>query len=118
MAVRGIELFNQGEYWHAHEALETAWLEERGEVRDLYRGILQAGVFYLHVTRANYRGAIKVYGRSRRWLDPFPDRCRGIDVGRLRADIELVISETRRLGPEGLEHFDHSLLRPVRYSLP
>jgi predicted metal-dependent hydrolase len=115
MAFKGIELFNSGDYWHAHEALEEAWLEEAGEVRNLYRGILQAGVFYLHVTRSNYRGAVKVYQRSRRWLDPFPDRCRGVDIGRLRADIEVVISETRRLGSQGLQEFDLSLLKPIQF---
>ena len=118
MAIKGFELFNAGRYWHAHEALEEAWLEEAGEVRNLYRGILQAGVVYLHVTRSNYRGVVKVYQRSTRWLDPFPDRCRGVDVGRLKSDLERVFSETRRLGPEGLDRFNLDLLKPLIYRNP
>jgi uncharacterized protein len=43
LALRGLELFNQGEYFEAHEALELAWREETGPVRELYRGILQIG---------------------------------------------------------------------------
>ncbi|HRQ33635.1 MAG TPA: DUF309 domain-containing protein, partial [Anaerolineales bacterium] len=53
-AIEGLRLFNNGKYFEAHEALETAWLEERGKIRDLYRGILQVGVAYLHITRGNY----------------------------------------------------------------
>ena len=113
MAVRGFQLFNQGEYWKAHEALEEAWLAEPGQIRHLYRGILQVGVTYYHITRQNYAGALKVYHRSQRWLKPFPDICRGIDVGRLRHDLELVMVEVLRLGPAGIGSFDHALLHPV-----
>ena len=44
-AVYGMELFNQGRYFEAHEALEAAWRDESGPVRDLYRGILQVHLY-------------------------------------------------------------------------
>lgn len=114
MARKGLDLFDARHYWHAHEALEEAWLAEPGPARNLYRGVLQAGVVYLHAQRGNYRGVIKVYRRCRRWLDPFPDHCRGIDVGQLRADLEAVYSETLRLGPDHMDKLDPSLLKPIR----
>ena len=80
MASYGLELFNRGEYFEAHEELEMAWRDETGPVRELYRGILQIAVAYLHIQRGNYRGAVKMFFRSRTWLDPFPDTCRGIDL--------------------------------------
>jgi len=115
-AVEGLELFNRGQYWRAHEALEAAWREETGPVRELYRGILQVAVVYLHVTRRNYAGATKVYKRCLRWLDPWPDTCRGVAVGRLRQDLEMVIQKVNELGPENLKSFDLSLLKPVSYA--
>jgi predicted metal-dependent hydrolase len=115
MAELGFVLFNKGEYWKAHEALEEAWKSEPGEIRHLYRGILQVGVAYLHVTRRNYAGAMKLYRRSQRWLSPFPDRCRGIEVGQLKADFEAVIAEVRRLGPDHLDAFDPGLLKPIHW---
>jgi uncharacterized protein len=114
-AVEGLRLLNAGHYFESHEALELAWLEEKGAVRELYRGILQAAVVYLHVTRANYAGAIKVYGRSQKWLTQWPNNCRGIQVGKLRHDLDAVIAEVRSLGPERLSAFDRSLLKPVEY---
>ncbi len=113
MAIRGLELFNACQYWHAHEALEEAWRDEPSQVRHLYRAILQVGVAYLHIERGNYVGAMKLYRRSHRWLDPFPGRCRGVDLARLRADFETVIAEVCRLGPERMGDFDLSLLKPV-----
>jgi len=112
-AMEGIRLFNARHYFEAHEALELAWREERGAVRDLYRGILQAAVVYLHVTRGNYAGAIKVYGRSQKWLNPWPDICRGLHVGLLRKDLDHVIIEVKRLGPDQINTFDYSLFKPI-----
>jgi predicted metal-dependent hydrolase len=112
-ARHGMMLFNEGRFFEAHEELETAWKEERTEVRRLYQGILEAGVTYLHIRRGNCQGALKVYGRSMRWLKRWPDRCRGIDVGHLRTDLEAAIAEVRRLGPDRMAEFDPSLYKPV-----
>ena len=114
-AADGLRLFNAGEYFEAHEALEDAWKEERGNVRELYRGILQIAVVYLHVTRRNYNGAVKVYGRSQRWLKDWPDICRGIHVENLRRNADEVLSEVKRLGVEKISEFDNSLLKPVKW---
>ncbi len=114
-AREGIELMNAGHYFEAHEELETAWRAETGPIRELYRGILQAAVVYLHVTRRNYAGAVKVYGRSQRWLTRWPQRCRGVDVAGLRRDLDAVMAEVRRLGRDHLDEFEASLFKPVSY---
>ncbi len=114
-AVEGLRLFNNGKYFEAHEALETAWLEERGKIRDLYRGILQVGVAYLHITRGNYNGAIKVYGRSLKWLRDWSPICRGIYVEELRRNAETALDEVARLGKERIKEFDLTLLKPIRW---
>ncbi len=115
-AIQGLELFNLGRYFEAHEALEAAWREEFGPVRDLYRGILQIGVVYLHISRHNYTGAIKVYHRCQKWLDPWPDTCKGISVGQLKKELEVAITALRALGQARIAEFDLSLLKPVHYS--
>jgi predicted metal-dependent hydrolase len=114
-AAQGLRLFNAGEYFEAHEALEDAWNAEKGKVRDLYRGILQIAVVYLHITRRNYNGAIKVYERSQKWLKDWPEVCRGIQVGKLRRDAETVIREVQRIGREKIAEFDPSLLQSVEW---
>ena len=114
-AAEGLRLFNAGQYFEAHEALEDAWNEDQSKVRDLYRGILQIAVVYLHITRRNYNGAVKVYARSQRWVRDWPDVCRGIHVEELRRNAEAAINEVRRLGLERISEFDNSFLKPVRW---
>lgn len=116
-AIEGLRLFNASEYFEAHEALELAWRQERGPIRELYRGILQVGVAYYHILRNNYRGACKMLQRCRPWLAPFPDRCRGINVEKLRRDSQAVEAELVRLGAERLSSLNRALLRPVEFTL-
>jgi len=109
----GLHLMNRGEYFEAHEAIETAWRAEPGPVRDLYRGVLQIAVAYLHITRGNYDGALKLQQRSHKWLAAWPDECQGIDLKTLRRDFAAALAEVKRLGPAHLHEFDLSLLKPV-----
>lgn len=115
-AIEGMKLFNTHKFFEAHEELEDAWREEKGEVRNLYRGILQVAVVYLHITRGNYDGAVKVYERCIKWLKPWPNICKGIQVEKLRNDLENVIKEVRGLGRENINGFDISLFKNVEWN--
>lgn len=114
----GLDLFNRGEYFEAHELLELAWRAEAGPIRELYRGILQIGVAYYHILRGNYSGAVKLFQRSRAWLDPFPDTCRGIDLAGFRRDYHKIEETLRRLGPERIASFDRGLMKQIHYTQP
>ena len=113
-ALHGIELFNQGHYFEAHEALENAWRAEPGPIRSLYQGILQAAVCYLHITRNNHEGAVKMYGRCMKLLEPLPAICQGVNVEALRQDLKQVIAEVERLGDGNLAQFNRQLFRKVQ----
>lgn len=116
IVLRGFDLFDQREFFDAHEVLEEAWRDETGPIRELYRGILQIAVAYLHIQRGNYPGAWKMFQRANRWLDPFPDHCRGVDLAQFRQDYRLVEESLRRLGPERIDLFDAGLFKviPIR----
>ncbi len=111
---KGIALFNQGAYFEAHEELELAWGAENGPMREVYRGILQVAVAYLHITRQNYRGALKMFLRLRQWLDPLPDECLGVNVAQLRGEAQAAQDALEVLGPDRLDEFDLALLKPVQ----
>jgi hypothetical protein len=56
------DLFNRGEYWLAHEALETLWrsiIKESAEAR-VWQGLIQAAAALLHRQRGNRHGIVKV----------------------------------------------------------
>ena len=114
-AKEGLHLFNTREYFEAHEALEDAWNAEEGTAKNLYRGILQTAVVYLHITRENYQGAVKVYERSKKWFAGIPSACKGIHVRELRENAETVMKEVQRLGEEKISEFDLGLMKPVNW---
>lgn len=116
-ALRGLTLFARGDYWHAHEALESAWRADPGPLRALYQGLLQTAVTWLHVQRGNHAGAVKVAARARRHLDPLPEVTAGVHIGRLREDLRAVQAELERVGPQGMAAFDLSLLRPPHWKM-
>ncbi|MEO1163647.1 MAG: DUF309 domain-containing protein [Chloroflexota bacterium] len=116
LAQEGVRQFNAGEYYAQHDAFEAQWVDTETPVRDLYRAVLQVGVAYFQIERANYRGALKMLQRSVQWLVILPDTCQGIDVKQLREDSFRVRAELERLGEEGIKNFDKSLLKGVTYT--
>ena len=114
-AREGLRLFNAGEYFEAHEALENAWNTEKGDAKNLYQGILQIAVTYVHITRGNYSGALKVYKRSQKWLNGLPDICKGVHIRQLQNDAEAVMREVQRHGAERISEFDTVLFKPVKW---
>jgi len=117
LAKIGIEAFNRGEYFEAHEHLEDVWKEDPALGRSFYRALIQIAVAYLQIERSNYRGAYKMLLRSRQWFHGLPEVCRGVDVRSLKNDSESVYHELMRLGPEGIADYDISSLSPVRFIL-
>jgi predicted metal-dependent hydrolase len=115
LALRGLRLFNAGDYFEAHEELEHAWNQETGPARELYRAILQVAVAYLQITRQNYAGALKMFLRAHQWIDPLPEVCRGVQVGKLRRQALRVRQTLEELGEGRIGEFDLSLLLPVEW---
>ena len=62
---RARTLFNSGDYWAAHEALETVW---RSILRDdealVWQGLIQAAAALLHRERGNQHGVTVVGGAA------------------------------------------------------
>jgi hypothetical protein len=115
LARKGLEEFNRGEYFKAHDSLELAWMDDQTAGRELYQALLQIAVAYYHIERGNFNGAAKMFLRMRKWLAPLPDTCRGIDISQLKTDAERVHAELIELGPDGIGRFDLRLLKPVVY---
>ncbi|HET9383686.1 MAG TPA: DUF309 domain-containing protein [Gemmatimonadales bacterium] len=79
------ELFNGGEFWLAHEALETVWrsIIKEDEAR-VWQGFIQAAAALLHRARGNRHGTVVVGAAALEKL-----------AGRNRPDIEFDIVEFR-----------------------
>ncbi len=114
--LHAFEQFNRGEYWHQHETLEGVWRAEQDEsIRNFYKGILQVGVGFHHLTRRNYRGVIKVLTRGINYLRPYAPHCMGVDVQMLMDQATRVLEQVRAAGPEGIDQIDVTHLPRVHF---
>ncbi len=59
-----VELFNQADWYPAHDAFEELWHETSGQARQTIQGVLQVAVAQLHLQRGNRRGATLLYGEG------------------------------------------------------
>ncbi len=75
---RGIELFNQGEFFECHEVLEDLWNLQSEPEKQLTQGVLQIAVGYLHLGRNNPVGALKLLRRGLQRVQPFRPASAGV----------------------------------------
>lgn len=66
-----IELFNQQEFFEAHEVLEDLWQVETGEVRAFYQGLIQIAAIFVHIQEETPKGCPKILGTATKHLEPF-----------------------------------------------
>lgn len=112
--LRGIEQFNQREYFEAHETLEALWNAEPDPIRVLYKGILQVGVGCYHLLNGNYRGATLKLQTGADYLSAFTPRCMDVEVAALIAAAQRLRAAIVAAGPGGLGEIDRALLPVIR----
>jgi predicted metal-dependent hydrolase len=102
---RGVELFNAGRYWEAHEAWEEAWTPDRhGPDRGFYKGLIQVAAGCLHYGRRNRRGTVNKWRSGADYLRPYLPCHHGVELARLVERIDgFLIAMDREAWPEGLE---------------
>ncbi len=76
----GIVLFNRGDFFEAHEAWESLWMDTAGPDKPFYQGLIQAAVGLCHFCNGNVRGAVKLYHSSRAYMDRFASPHLGLDT--------------------------------------
>jgi len=84
----GVERYNRGDYFDAHESWEEIWRSTTPEPRDLFQGLIQVTVamYHYHV-RERPPVARRVLGRGRRRLEPFAPGSHGLDLAHLLAGV-------------------------------
>ena len=82
--MRGVELFNSGLYWEAHEVWEAEWTPDRkGPDSGFYKGLIQVAAGCLHYGRHNRRGAVNKWRSGAAYLRPYLPAHRGVSLAAL-----------------------------------
>ncbi len=110
---KGIELFNAGDWFDAHEAWEEIWHMAEGQRKRFYQGLIQCAVTLEHARRGNPRGVRSIWETCRQKFIDIDGVYMGIDVGALLGGIADTIGPILDL-PES--NFDPA--RPRGQELP
>ena len=78
--LEGIQLFNEHEYFEAHEVWEDIWHEAYGLKYEFYQGMIQCAVALEHYRRSNPRGVVSLYDSYRRHFKGVPAVFMGLNV--------------------------------------
>ena len=78
--LEGIRLFNEREFFLAHEVWEDAWHMAYGVKHDFYQGLIQSAVALEHYKRSNPRGVLSLFHSYNKKLAPVPPIFMGLDV--------------------------------------
>jgi hypothetical protein len=114
--IEAFEQFNRGLYWEQHETLEWVWRSETdASIRNFYKGIIQVGVGFHHLTKGNYVGVMKVLARGIQYLKPYGPQCFTVDVTRLREEAGAVYLRAEELGPERIGELAADELPKIHY---
>ncbi len=82
---QGVVLFNRGEFFEAHEAMEEAMdLIDDGDDWEFFLGLLRAAVANHKLTQGAVSGATAHLQAALRYLAPYPDRHQGLKLRELR----------------------------------
>ncbi len=105
---RGLELFNQGRYWDAHEAWEEAWMpDRRGPDGRFYKGLIQVAAGCLHYGRHNRRGAVNKWRSGVDYLRPYLPSHHGVALAPL---VDRVDDYLRAMEPGGWPELEMPLI--------
>lgn len=90
-AEKGRQLFNQGEYYEAHEHFEAVWRQTRDPSREFYRVLLQVSGGYYRLTQGRPDAAKKFFTHALGWLREFPNPYHRIDTAELKLQLKQMI---------------------------
>ena len=91
--LKGIEEFNQQLFFECHETLEEIWLEEHGEDRKFYQGIIQIAAGYYKLQQGVPMGALKLWPTGIEKLAPFAPIFYGVNVEALIEAVRVNLAE-------------------------
>lgn len=112
---RGIALFNQQEFYEAHEAWEQGWIDELGDERTLLQGLIQIAAGFYKLQTGSPSGTLKLLDRALEKLRPFRRRSQGVNLERLIPEVEWWRAVAEQLVVQNRRDYDPGRIPRVEY---
>ncbi|ANS73855.1 hypothetical protein AWM70_04105 [Paenibacillus yonginensis] len=92
------------DYFECHEVMEELWLARERD--PLYKGLLQVAVGLFHFRDGNVRGSLKMLRSAAAKLADYPADSLGIDLGKLRGEVERYVQRLARYHEQTFDYYD------------
>jgi predicted metal-dependent hydrolase len=89
----GIKLFNDGDYFEAHDYFEEMWANDRSDKKIFYHGLVQVSVGTYHLSSKNYNGALSQYSKGLEKLEKYPKKYESINLLKFKEEIKNLIEQ-------------------------
>lgn len=120
--------FNQGDYYEAHDVLESLWLEQGREAKSapFYQGLIQLAGGFVHLRKHHEHPTHRVHGKrlhpaarllklAEKNIGPYGKKWEGLEVGPV---LELAGETIRKLEEQKFEKNPWSPERKPKIQLP
>ena len=87
---RGLDEYDKGDYFEAHEAWEDLWSDYNFPDRKFVQGLIQLSVSFVHLGNGNLTGAKNLLKKCQQKFDDYSGIHRGINLEDLKSSIEVV----------------------------
>ena len=88
--IKGLVEYNNKNFYDAHEFWEELWSDFKLEEPNLIQGLIQVAVGYYHLTNLNKKGAMGLFAKSLKKLDPY------LDSKLLPIDISIITIDAKK----------------------
>ena len=84
---KGLEAFNSGHFYDAHEHWEEVWLETPNPEKMFLQGLIQVAAAFHHYSRSNRQGTENLLLAGLAKIERFPHPHRGLELEPLRVAV-------------------------------
>jgi len=106
-----LKLFNNHEWYEAHDAFEEIWNTVDGDERQVIQGILQVSVSQFHLSKGNLNGATILLGEGLGRIKTRTEINLGIDLESFCLCLEDLLMKLQN--KENLNENDKPFLKPL-----
>lgn len=89
----GVKLFNEHDFFAAHDFFENLWMNAESGDRLFYQGMVQLSVGGYHLLNKNYKGSLSQYQKGSEKLKNYVPQFKGVELEILLQKINNVITD-------------------------
>ncbi len=98
---KGIEYFNTGYYFEAHDTFEEIWMDGRGEGVEFYQGLVQLSTGFYHLRMNNLKGAESQLNRGVAKLGRYKPEYQNLELTELIDQVSVCIDSIQKNRADG-----------------